>query len=88
MSDPSSRICYSGALLSNENNKNPIEELPGRGYVSHPVKIAIESPQTLSEEELEQIVDVWKRKPGRRRRRIVVNVNFYCCIDLLNDRDH
>ena len=50
-------------------------------FLSHLVKIAIESQWTLSEEELEQIVDVWKRKPRRRRRQIVVNVNFYC--DLL-----
>ena len=33
--------------------------------LSHLMKIAIESPNTLSDEELEQIVDVWNRK-GRR----------------------
>ena len=29
------------------------------------MKIAIESSETLSDEELEQIVDVWNRKPRR-----------------------
>ena len=47
--------------------KNPIEESPGRINLSHLMKIAIESPQTLSEEELEQVVDVWNRQPRRRR---------------------
>ena len=69
MSDPSSRKCFGGALLpANENDKNPIEESPGRSF-SHLMKIAIETPQTLSEEELEQIADVWNGKPRRRRRR-------------------
>ena len=34
-------------------------------YLSHVMEIAIESPQTLSNEELEQIVDVWSRKSRR-----------------------
>ena len=60
ISDPSSRNCFGGTfLLANENYRNPIKESPGRGYnPSHLVKIAIESPQTLPEQELEQIVDV------------------------------
>ena len=33
--------------------------------LSHLMKIAIESPDTLSDIELEEIVDVWNRK-GRR----------------------
>ena len=35
--------------------------------LSHLMKIVIESPQTLSEEELKEIVDVWNGKPRRRR---------------------
>ena len=34
----------------------------GEINLSHPMKIAIESPLTLSEEEFEHIVDVWNRK--------------------------
>ena len=38
---------------------------------SHLMKIALVSAQTLSEEELEQIADVWNGKPRRRRRTVV-----------------
>jgi hypothetical protein len=37
----------------------------GEANLSHLMKIAIESPQTLSDEELEQIVDIWSRKSRR-----------------------
>ena len=47
----------------------PYRNRRGEVDLSNLMKIAIESPQTLSEEELEQVVDVWKRQP---RRRIVV----------------
>ena len=42
-----------------------IELLPGKSYDLF-TKIAIESAQTLSEEELEQIGDIWNGKPRRR----------------------
>ena len=37
----------------------------GEDNLSHLMKIAIESPEILSDEELEEIVDVWNRKPRR-----------------------
>ena len=37
----------------------------GDTNLSHLTKIAIESPQTLSDEELEEIVDIWSRKSRR-----------------------
>ena len=37
----------------------------GETNLSHLMKIAVESPQTLSDEELEQIVDIWNRKSRR-----------------------
>ena len=37
----------------------------GEANLSHLMKIAIESPETLSDVELEQIVDIWNRKPRR-----------------------
>ena len=37
----------------------------GDTNLSHLVKIAIESPQTSSDEELEQVVDIWSRKSRR-----------------------
>ena len=46
-----------------------MENHQGEVNHSHLMKIAIESAQTLSEEELEQIADVWNGKPRRRRRR-------------------
>ena len=51
--------------------------------LSHLMKIAIESLQTLSEEEREQIVDVWNRKS--RRQLIPVKfaslskIESFCC---------
>jgi len=36
----------------------------GESNLSHLMKIAIKSPEALSDEELEQI-DVWNRKPRR-----------------------
>ena len=33
----------------------------GNTNLSHLMKIAIESPQSLSDEELEEIVDIWNR---------------------------
>ena len=43
------------------------------------MKIAIESPQKLSDDDLENIVSVWNRK----NRRLVVNnyiiINYYVC---------
>ena len=37
----------------------------GDTNLSHLMKIAIESPHTLSDEDLEQIIDIWNRKPRR-----------------------
>ena len=37
----------------------------GDTNLSHLMKIAKESPQTLSDKELEQIVDIWSRKSRR-----------------------
>ena len=37
----------------------------GDTILSHLMKIAIESPHTLSDEDLEQIIDIWNRKPRR-----------------------
>ena len=37
----------------------------GEDNLSHLMKITIESPEILSDEELEEIVDVWNRKPRR-----------------------
>ena len=73
MSDTSSRNCFSRALLlANEDDKTRLRNLLGEINLSHLMKIAIESAQTPSEEELEELVDVWNGKP--RRRRVVV----YC----------
>ena len=37
----------------------------GECSLSHLMKISIESPQELSNDDLEQIVDIWNRKPRR-----------------------
>ena len=37
----------------------------GEANLSHLMKIAIESSQSLSDTELEQIVEIWNRKPRR-----------------------
>ena len=37
----------------------------GEANLSYLMKIALESPMALSDEELEQIVTVWTRKPSR-----------------------
>ena len=71
MSDPYSENCFGETfLLAKENAKIQLRITQEEVNLSHPMKISIESPQTLSEEELEQIVDVWNRKT--RRRGIVV----------------
>ena len=53
--------------------KTRLRSCLGEGNLSHLMKIAIESPETLSDEELEQTVDVWNRKP----RKITV-FNAFC----------
>ena len=53
----------------------------GEVNLSHRMKIAIESPQTLSHHEKnKQIVDVGLES---QEEELLLNVNFYCCIDLL-----
>ena len=37
----------------------------GEKSLSHLMKISIESPEKLSDSDLETIVDVWNRKNGR-----------------------
>ena len=45
--------------------KTQLRNRLGETNLSHLMKIATESPQTLSDEQLEQIVDIWNRKPRR-----------------------
>ena len=45
--------------------KSRLRNRLGETNLSHLMKIAIESPQNLSDEELEQIVDIWNRKSRR-----------------------
>ena len=60
MFDYSSRKCFHRALIfTNENDyKTQLRSCLGEANISHLMKIAIELPETLSDEELEQIVDV------------------------------
>ena len=44
--------------------KSRLRNRPGEANLSYLMKIALESPEALSDEELEQIVTVW-RKPRR-----------------------
>ena len=56
--DHSSRNPVSGEfILINENDKTQLRNRLGEANLSHLMKIAIEYPQTLSDEELEQTVD-------------------------------
>ena len=55
-------------LFSNEDEQNTTQKSPGRNEFIIIKKIAIESPQKMSDRDLEEVVDVWNRKP----RRIVV----------------
>jgi len=45
--------------------KTRLRSRQGEANLYHLMKIAIESSETLSNEELEQMVDVWNRKPRR-----------------------
>jgi len=45
--------------------KTQLRSCLGKANFSHLMNIAIESPETLSDEEFEQIVDVWNRKSKR-----------------------
>ena len=45
--------------------KTQLKSHLGEANLSHLMKITIESLETLSDEELEQIVDVWIRKPRK-----------------------
>ena len=45
--------------------KTQLRSRLGEANLSHLMKIIIESPETLSDEQLQQIVDVWNRKPRR-----------------------
>ena len=45
--------------------KSRLRNRPGDVNLSYLIKIALESPEALSDEELEQIVTVWTRKPRR-----------------------
>ena len=59
MSDPSNRNCFGGRSFSQMKLiKTRLRNRLGEINLSYLMKMAIESPQTLSEEELEQIVDV------------------------------
>ena len=55
MFDYSSRNCFHGVLIF--TNENELRSRLGAANLSHLMKITIESPETLSDEELEQIVD-------------------------------
>ena len=45
--------------------KSRLRSRLGEANLSYLMKIALESPEALSDEELEQIVNVWTRKPRR-----------------------
>ena len=45
--------------------KSRLRSRLGECNLSHLMKISIESPQKLSNDDLEQIVDIWNRKPRR-----------------------
>ena len=45
--------------------KSRLRNRLGEANLSYLMKIALESPEVLSDEELEQIVTVWTRKPRR-----------------------
>ena len=45
--------------------KTRLRNCLGETNLSYLMKIATESPQTLSDEQLERIVDIWNRKPRR-----------------------
>ena len=45
--------------------KSRLRNRLGEANLSYLMKIALESPEALSDEELEQIVNVWIRKPRR-----------------------
>ena len=55
--------------------KSRLRNRLGEANLSYLIKIALESPEALSDEELEQIVTVWTRKP----RRIAVWQTIYKC---------
>ena len=64
--DQSSRTAYVDHSFSQINMiKTRLRNRLGETNLSHLMKIAIESPQTLSDKELEQIVDIWNRKARR-----------------------
>ena len=45
--------------------KSHLRNRLGEAILSYLLKIALESSETLSDEDLEQIVNVWTRKPRR-----------------------
>ena len=45
--------------------KSRLRNRLGEANLSYLMKIVLESPEALADEELEQIVTVWTRKPGR-----------------------
>ena len=65
----SCRNCLRGTkLFSNEDDQTRLRNRLGEMSLSLLMKIAIESPQKMSDRDLEEVIDVWNRKP----RRIVV----------------
>ena len=56
--------------------KTLLRSRPGEKSLSHLMKIAIESPEKLSDSDLENIVDIWYRKS----RRIIVYSRCMMCI--------
>ena len=49
-------------LFSNEDDQNTTKKLPGRNDFII-MKIAVESPQKMSDRDLEEVTDAWNRKP-------------------------
>ena len=67
MFDYSSRNYFRRALIFTKMKmiKTRLRSRLREANLSHLMKITIKSPETLSDEGLEQIIDVWNRKPRR-----------------------